>query len=936
MDSPETREPSPGSQARTEPIDQLRDDVRLLGQLVGEVLREQGGEELFEAVEHIRTEAINLRSGTGAEGQGEGALLEWVQRQPTERLQQIVRAFSVYFHMINLAEQHHRARTLLEREQSERPLRESIAAGIESLHQKGVEAPALVEDLNHLKVHPVFTAHPSEARRHTLLQHLEHAAVLIDRLDRLPPGPNRELVLDELRTRITLIWQTAETRIERPTVLEEVRSVLYFMGGNVYRVASAVQRAVEQAVESSYGESAISPGKTGPVLGFGSWVGGDRDGNPAVTPEVSRAAARLSRLTVLQRYREEVAALGHSLSISARLVGCSAELLGSIEKDREGMDLQAVRRWADEPYRRKLGLIGERLRRSETGEPGSYSGPDELLADLELVRGSLELHNGHRVARGPLLDFIRRVEIFGFHLAELEIRQHADRHTEAVAELLGLVGIGGYGEMGYRERLETLEQRLAGPPLSPMRGGLSLPTREALETFKAMLDIQQLGGERACRTYIVSMTRAASDVLSVLFLAREAGLFEWEGGNSQARSKLDVVPLFEQIRELRGCGEIMKLLYASPSYRAALEARGNRQQVMVGYSDSNKDGGYLAATWDTYNAQRILAETSGEAGIELTVFHGRGGAVGRGGGPTGRAITARPPEARLPGLKMTEQGEVIFARYGRLPIAQRHFEQVIHALLASAFGHGANGRGEMPPTEWVETMQRMADTSKARYEALVKASPAGLNFFSRATPFRELGTLNLASRPVSRAGNAAGEANRVELEDLRAIPWVFSWTQVRLNLPGYFGLGTALSEQIEQGGLERLRAMYRDWSFFAMALDNAQYSLGTADMDTGRHYAGLDSEGEEVISEVEAEYKRTVEAVLQVTGQTELLERSPILARSIKLRNPYVDALHFAQIALLSRYRSLPGDAEPEVRDNLLDAVHHSINGIAAGLQTTG
>ncbi|MEP6775193.1 MAG: phosphoenolpyruvate carboxylase, partial [Chloroflexota bacterium] len=852
--------------------------------------------------------------------------------QSTDRLQQLVRAFSVYFHVINLAEQHHRSRTLLEREQVERPLRESIAAGVETLHKAGVGAQALLSTLRCLDVHPVFTAHPSEARRRTLLQHLEHAATLIARLDGLPPGPTREAVLDQLCNRVTLIWQTAETRADRPTVLDEVRNVLYFMTGNVYDVVPTVQRLIERAVETSYGESVAKPGDLPPVLRFGTWVGGDRDGNLAVTPDVTRAAARMSRSAVLQRYRSEVRGLGRDFSISARLVGCSVDLMSSIEKDLEEMGLQPVRRWSDEPYRRKFGLIAERLRRTDSVERGGYLSSGELLADLDLVRASLEMYGGHRIACGPLLDLIRRVQVFGFYLAELEIRQHADRHTEAIAEMLGLVGVPGFDALDYEARLETLEGMLAGPPLSLLPQALSVPTREVLDTFRAMRDIQQMGEPRACQTCIVSMARAASDVLSVLFLAREAGLYQWAGAGSRAEAKLDVVPLFEQIRELEACGDIMKTLYASPAYRAALGARGNRQQVMVGYSDSNKDGGYLAATWQTHNAQEMLAETARDAAVEIVIFHGRGGAVGRGGGPTGRAIIARPPDARLPNLKVTEQGEVIFARYGRLPIAERHFEQVIHALLVSSIG-AMPGESQEPDADWVATMQSMAKVAQRRYERLIKESPGALEYFRQATPFPELGTLNLASRPVSRVGSPV---DNIELEDLRAIPWVFSWTQTRCNLPGWFGLGSALADEIGRRGLERLQKMYHAWAFFGMAIDNAQYSLGTADMATGRRYAVLAGDKAGLFDEIAEEYNRTVEVVLAVTGQKDLLESSPILARSIKLRNPYVDALHIAQIELLRRYRALPDDAPLSERDDLLDAVHHSINGIAAGLQTTG
>jgi phosphoenolpyruvate carboxylase len=475
----------------------------------------------------------------------------------------------------------------------------------------------------------------------------------------------------------------------------------------------------------------------------------------------------------------------------------------------------------------------------------------------------------------------------------------------------------------------VLAEHLPGPPLAPPSDALSPATREVLDTFAAMRDIQQESGPAACQTYIISMSRAPSDVLAVLLLAREAGLFSWAGPTAPARCRLDVVPLFETIAELRGCGGVMAQLFASPAYGAALAARGRRQQVMIGYSDSNKDGGYLCATWETYRAQQALAEAAGAAGVDLMVFHGRGGVVGRGGGPMGRAILARPPAARPLHLKVTEQGEVISARYGHPAIGARHFEQLIHALLLSALGP----QEDVPSPAWVETIERLAAASRQTYEALVKQTPGLLAFFRQASPFPELGTLNLASRPVSRAGH---QGDDLTLDDLRAIPWVFSWTQVRINLPGWYGLGRALGAEIAAGGLDQLRAMYQGWRFFAMALDNAQLSLGTADMPTARRYAALAADEERVFAQVVAEYEASIAAVLQVTGQRELLERSWLLARTIKLRNPYVDALHLAQIVLLQRYRALPASTPAPDRAALLDAIHHSINGIAAGLQTTG
>jgi len=910
--------------------DRLRRDVSLLGGLVGEVLREQGGDALFGAVEHLRREAIALRATPEPDPAREVALREWVEGRSDESLLAIVRGFSVYFHVINLAEQHHRVRVLRERERAGGTLQESVGAAIDVLREAGVDAPTLAAGLDDLLARPVFTAHPSEARRRTLRYQLLRAAALIARLDDTDLLPReRTATLDELRARITLIWETAATREAQPSVLDEVQSVLGILAGTLYDVAPLVGRTLEGAVVAAY--PALAPQAAATAVRWlrpGTWVGGDRDGHPGVTPDITRAAARLARAAALRRYREDVRALGLDLSISARLTGAAPALLDSLARDRAALGVQPVHRWQDEPYRRKCGLIGERLRRTEEEKPGGYAGPDELLADLALIAASLAEHGGARIAAGGLRDLRDRVALFGFHLAELEIRQHADRYNTAVAELFGLAGTAGYAGFGEDERLAALEARLAAEPFTHASETLTPRTREILDTFRAMADIQALGGPAACQTAIISMCRAPSDVLAVLLLAREAGLVTVAADDTLV-SRLDVVPLFEEIAELQRCGAITARLYAIPIYRAALRSRGDRQQIMVGYSDSNKDGGYLAATWQTYGAQELLAESARDAGLALTIFHGRGGAVGRGGGPMGRAVLARPLTARTPELKVTEQGEVITARYGDPAIATRHLEQMIHALLLSALGPG----GDAPPAGWIATMQRLADASRAAYEAGVKDSPDLLRFFREATPFPELAGLNLASRPVSRAGKTGAA---IGLDDLRAIPWVFSWNQVRANLPGWFGVGSALDAEIAAGGLAMLRTMYRDWRAFAGAIDNAQLSLGTADLPTVRRYATLAEGSDVALAQIVEEYERSVAAILAITEQRGLLEGAPTLAASIRLRNPYVDALHLAQVALLRRARDLPADAPDEERERLRDAISNSINGIAAGLQTTG
>ncbi len=917
-----------GGTPRTQPPDRLRDDVRILGDLVGQTLREQAGERLFAMVEYARTTAIALRRQPYDQDR-ELTLLSWATAQSTADLAAIVRAFSVYFHMINMAEEHHRVRVLRERDQRDAPVAASIAAAVAEMREQGIEAGDLEVALSQLVVRPVFTAHPSEARRPTVLFHLEHVARFLDLLDdpRLP-AKQRDAILNQLCEAATLLWQTAETRSERPTPLDEVQSMLGVLVHVPYDVAPRVQRTLETASwERASRETASLHRSLPPFLRLSTWVGGDRDGNPHVNPDVTRAAARLARRAIVRRYHEDVQALGRELSVSARLNGASPALLDSLESDLRALHEQRVEAWADEPYRRKCGLIAERLDRMLRDEPEGYATPEQFIADLDLMRTSLVDHHGQRIADGALRDLMTRARIFGFHLAEIEIRQHAERHTAAVAELLRLGTGADYEALDDAGRVELLAQHLSGASLRLPTDALTPATREVLATLTAIGDIQQQLGPAACQTYIISMCRTASDLLAVQLLAREARLFRWNGVDP-ALARLDIVPLFEEVEELERCGAVMAQLFAVPAYHAALQARGMRQQVMIGYSDSNKTAGYSAATWRTYQAQADLARVAGESGVLLEIFHGRGGSVGRGGGPMERAIQARPLAARFPQLKTTEQGEVIFARYGHPAIAERHFEQIISALLVSALG-----TAEAPPAgEWIATVERLVAISRDVYIQLTQTDAAFMRFFRDVTPFPELSSLNIASRPVSRSGTTPQR-----LDDLRAIPWSFSWAQVRANVPGWYGLGSALADEIAAGNLEQLHAMYRGWRFFATFIDNAQRSLGIADMRTFRRYLTLATpEDTSAAASIFAEYDRSMGAVLQVTKQQELLEDTSTLAHAIQLRNPYLDALHVAQIALLQRFRASRERATPAEQAEMLDIIHHSINGIAAGLQTTG
>lgn len=921
------------------PIERLREDVHLLGTLLGDVLREQGGETLFACVERIRKEAIQVRTQPPPEGRAR--LTALVRALDLETAFQVVRAFTIYFHLVNTAEENHRLRNLRQRETEEYPAPryESIAAAIAALRAEGVTAEALRGLLRRLLIKPVFTAHPTEARRRTVLEHLRHIATTVAALDdpRLTPR-QRAALQDHLRTEITLLWQTDEVRPAPPSPMHEVRNGLYYFEESLFDVVPRLYRDLEEALATYYpGETFEIP----PFLRFGVWMGGDRDGNPAVTHTVTAEALRLQRQVVLNRYLRDVAELARDLSVSRRRVGVSPELLASIEADVERLGAVGrtlVARNPVEPYRQKLALIGERLRRTLAGEPEGYADPAELLADLTTMRRSLLDHCGRRIADAALADLIWRVRVFGFHLAEMDIRQHSSVHTQALTEIMARMGVvADYASLPEEDRIHLLRQEILNPrPLLPAEPIFSPATNELIATLRTVAHLQREVGLAACHTYIISMTRAASDVLAVQLLAKETGLLQVRPDGS-VESRLQIVPLFEEIAELEQCPAILERLLAEPVYRANVRAWGDAQEVMLGYSDSNKDGGYLAANWALYRAQIGLSEVCRRAGVDLTLFHGRGGAIGRGGGPTERAIMAQPPGSLEGRLKFTEQGEVIFARYANPGIAHRHLEQVTNAVLRASLSPTVRTAAAARQPAWVAVMTDMAAVALRAYRQLVYETPEFLSYFLQATPIAEIGQHLIASRPITR-----GRLDQIT--DIRAIPWVFAWTQSRHNLPGWYGLGRALAwaAETQPDGLDLLREMYRSWPFFRSIIDNAQISLGTADLEIAALYADLVQDPAvrtRIFSTIAEEFHRTTRMVLAVTGQERLLDRSPILQRSISLRNPYVDPMSHIQVELLRRLRTTPPEVfrqQPDLRERLLFVILHTINGIAAGLQTTG
>jgi phosphoenolpyruvate carboxylase len=954
--------------------DPLRREVKLLGSLLGQVIAEQSGPDLLELIERIRRQTIGLRrSDDPAERRHMADELERALRTiddpegGLDRAEALIRAFGLYFQLANLAEERHRVRTLRHRARAGRraTLEGSLPWALASLPREAATEAALRDQLERLAIVPVLTAHPTEARRRTLLIALHRCAALVERLDdpRLTPVEDADL-RRRLREEVTILWRTTELRLAAPTPLDEVRTAMAFFDETLFRVVPQLYRSLDQAIDPILrsagrgrsgdpgdGAPASDAGQTGtrpPVvpafLRWGSWIGGDRDGNPSVTAEATVQAVRIQADHVLHGYENVALRLMQSVSAivpDSRLARPLATRLGHDAEELPDLMRQLDRRFPSEPYRRRLGAMAERLRRTRarlTGQPaaltGRYESATDFMAEVAELQSALVDDGLARVAYGEIQDLRWQAETFGFHLASLEIRQHSEVHAGALKD-------------AQAGRLD------AERPVAP---GVS--AGEVLATFRAMATIQDRFGEAACHRYVISFTRGVDDVLSVLELARLAGspaiAATQTSGLAPASPVLDVVPLLESADALESAGPILRDLLANDAYRRHLSRRGDRQEVMLGYSDSNKESGFLAANWLLYRAQEALVREAQAADIELTLFHGRGGAIGRGGGPAGRAILAQAPGSVDGRLKLTEQGEVIAARYGNIAIARRELEQLTSAvLLASSSAHDA--AVARVAAEGAPLLDDLAAVAGRAYRALVWEDPAFASFFRAATPIGELSALRLGSRPAARGGSRSREAGRGSgtegrhnedatadsdsIESLRAIPWVFAWSQSRLNLPGWYGLGSALASVRDgagEAGLDRLADLYRRWPFVASVIDNAELSLAKADMSVASRYASLAGgpDAARIWTRIEEEYALTVELVLRVTGRSRLLDDVPAIQRSVALRNPYVDSLSELQVRLLSRLRAT-STTDP-TRARLLQLVQLTVNGVAAGLQNTG
>lgn len=917
-----------------EPSDaRLRQTIRTLGNLLGETIIEQEGQTVFDLEEELRALTKAQRGGDQDAG---ARLLDLTRRlvEDADRTEAVLKAFTTYFQLINLAEEQQRVRVLRDRTRraqvENRPMRETIAAAVQALKADGMQAYQMREMLNDLLIMPVFTAHPTEAKRRTILLKLRQLAGYLHDWDYLILLPSEEKALfDTIREILVALWQSDENRERRPTVLDEVRQGLYFFETTLFELVPQIYRELSRALEEAWPtESFAIP----PFLRYGSWMGGDRDGNPFVTLEVTEAALRQQKEQVLKLYSQAVENLYGHLSVAKTRMSFSQHFLDSLAEDMKLVppdEMDVLERFSLEPYRVKSILIYRRLlatiRQNEQPwdqqkiDPRAYPDAATFIRDLELIQESLRQNNGWRLADGRFATLVQQARIFGFHLATMDIRQHSDRHREAIAEIFERYHPGlGYRGLPEAEKVALLVEEIRSQRPLTAQLNFSEATNETVALFRLIKVAQEKIGPQAIQTYIISMTTSVSHMLEVLLLAKDAGLFGMIG----------VVPLFETIEDLRNASRIMQEMFQTPIYQEHLALRGNSQQIMIGYSDSNKDGGYLRANWMLYQAQRELAQVCEAHQMRLTLFHGRGGSIGRGGGPANRAILAQPPGSIKARIKITEQGEVISNRYSNELVAHRHLEQLVNAVLLTS-----GKRPDFPKeAEWAAVMEETSQRAEMHYRALIQ-NPSFLRYFNETTPLDQINQLNIGSRPAKRKATSG-------VSDLRAIPWVFSWSQSRVNLPGWYGVGAGIEFWMQESGedvaaerLQLLQEMYAEWPFFRTVIDRAQVSMRRADMPIAELYASLTDESVRaaVFADIQAEYTRTERVILAITGQAALLDNEEWLQRSINLRNPYVDPLNYIQTALLERIRR-----EPEKSDELRPVVLLSVNGVAAGLQGTG
>ena len=908
----------------------MREDIRLLGRILGDTLREQEGDATFDLVENVRRAAVRFRK-THDERDGEALEQMLDALSPTDTLA-VVRAFSYFSQLTNIAEDmHHNRRHRAHLKAGSTPKDGNLKLALDRIENKPVGKDALQAFLNSALISPVLTAHPTEVQRKSILDcHLIIASLLSNR-DRLDMTPEELSNNEEILRRFVLIlWQTRMLRPSKLNVHDEIGNGLEFYRYTFLSEIPKIYADLEKQLEARFDRDIKVP----PLLRVGSWIGGDRDGNPFVTHEVMQDAVQQHSSVAFAHYLNETHLLGRRLSLTDRLVDVSDDLR---ELANASPDTDPAR--ADEPYRLALSLIYARLSATAKqlghrlshqppldGNAQPYASAQAFIADLDVLIDSLLNHGAIYLARGRLANLRRAAEVFGFHLAPLDMRQHSAVHEQTVSELLALGGgAANYRDLNESDRRTVLLAALqADKPLLTDLERYSDVAQSELRIMQTAARIQQRFGRAALPNHIISKTDAVSDMLELALMLQQVNLLE---NGATPTLHINIIPLFETIEDLRGCGVIMNELFSLSYYRKLLASRGDTQEVMLGYSDSNKDGGYVTANWELYKAELELVKVFAKHNIELRLFHGRGGTVGRGGGPSYQAILAQPPGSVNGQIRITEQGEVISSKYSNPEIGRRNLETMIAATMEATLLHCHGDDSAMP--EFHRIMEELSLDAFAAYRKLVYETPGFTEYFFTATPIREIAQLNIGSRPSSRKASD-------RIEDLRAIPWVFSWGLSRTLLPGWFGFGSAIKRFIERegdAGLAQLRAMYKQWAFFSGLLSNMDMVLSKTDMGIASRYAELVEDKalrDKIFNAIESEWEDTIRMLFNITGNSVLLQDNPAFSRSLLTRTPYIDPLNHLQVSLLHRHRA--GDDDEKVKR----AIHLTINGIATGLRNSG
>ena len=908
---------------------ELRADIRRMGDMLGETLRSLWGDAIYDLVEYVRVSTRTLRESPNPELREQ--LIKKLDDTSLWHVIRTVRAFTSYFHLANVAEQHHR----IEFKGVAGARREWLEEAFDRIREAKIPVDEIRELIERLEVRPVYTAHPTEAARRSILIKLRRVGELLDQRS------NPRLLESELRRIdrrlsevIEEILQTDELRHARPQPVDEARNIIYYMEDMFSFAIAEVEEALDDQLETFGITRAPSAGS----LRFGTWVGGDRDGNPNVTHELTAQILELQRERALKMFAPAVASLAQALSQSTRIVEISDELAKSLEKDRAELPSVWDEFWnldEDEPYRLKCAFIYERIlngikagESSESGESKpAYSNVEPLLDDLQLMLDSLEQNQSFASAHGEVRRVIQRISAFGLTLSTMDIRQHADVTGGAVNELIDRVDAidGGFGSLSMDDRSSRLVEELKSKRvLSSRAAAFSPATTEILDLVETVRQAQDEYGESVIESWIVAMTRDIDDLLAVLVLAKEGGLVVPDEGIA----RISVVPLFEEIEDLRRSHEVMDRYLSIPEIKSLVDASGGIVEVMLGYSDSNKDGGIMTSQWELYKAQRELRTVGQKHGVAIRLFHGRGGTVGRGGGPTNDAIMAQPYATVDGRIKITEQGEVISDKYGLPELARNHLELSVAAVIEASLLHAEPLHSDEKLEEWFDAMDWLSDRAFKKYRSLIETE-GFVDYFMDSTPVEELAGMNIGSRP-SRRASADGSRS---IDDLRAIPWVFGWMQSRQVVPGYFGVGQALREAREAGMEGVLAEMYEKWAFFNTFISNVEMTLVKSSMEIAGRYVDtlVDPSLHHIFDGIKEERNRSVQELLRITGQGNLLDHQPVLKRTLAVREYYVDPLNYLQVSLLTRRRS-SDENDPTVERALL----LSINGVAAGLKNTG